>query len=510
MKSLKAKTSCGFDGITAELLKLSGETLIAPLRYIINTSILHGQFPDKWKEAKVIPIFKKGDRSLLKNYRPVSLLSVPGMVLEKIVQDQITRFFEDNKLFGDFQFGFRQHKSTITELITLFESLLEAMQENKEIALLMYDLSAAFDTVQVSIILEKLKIYGFCKRTMKWIESYLTGRRQAVQISSNTSGFEEMTIGTPQGSRLSPLLFTIIMADLDLWTDKSNLSNFADDTQSIIISDNKKELEEVTKKESDAVLDFFSGVNLVNNADKACLLYNSRGTGGEITMANIGGDRVESKESEKLLGLLVSSKFTWKLHIDKLCITLRQRLGLLKRIKCKVPKDKLQIIAEAIFTSKIRYGLPIYYRPRLTEEDPSCKNQDALQVLQNDMLRLISGYKRSDRINMSDLRKKAKMMSVNQLACYHIIMECKNILSHNASKQVKEKMVREKLNDGCTLRSQTRGDLKILMKPKNSCLGFSHFAARLWNMLPEDVRNKSKPAKFKPALKQWIITTIPN
>ena len=76
-------------------------------------------------------------------------------------------------------------------------------------------------------------------------------------------------------------------------------------------------------------------------------------------MANIGGDEVESKESEKLLGLLVSSKFTWKLHIDKLCITLRQRLGLLKRIKCKVPKDKLQIIAEAIFTSKIRYGLPI-------------------------------------------------------------------------------------------------------------------------------------------------------
>ena len=96
LKSLKAKTSCGFDGMTAELLKLSGETLIAPLRYIINTSILNGQFPDKWKKAKVIPIFKKGDRSLLKNYRPVLLLSVPGMVLEKIVQDQITRFFEDN------------------------------------------------------------------------------------------------------------------------------------------------------------------------------------------------------------------------------------------------------------------------------------------------------------------------------------------------------------------------------------------------------------------------------
>ena len=89
-------------------------------------------------------------------------------------------------------------------------------------------------------------------------------------------------------------------------------------------------------------------------------------------------------------------------------------------------------------------------------------------------------------------------------------MECKKILDHNASKQVKEKMVPEERKNGCTLRSQTRGDLKIMMKPNNSCQGFSHFAVRLWNMLPEDVRNKSKPAKFKPALKQWIITTIPN
>ena len=98
-------------------------------------------------------------------------------------------------MFGEFQFGFRQNKSTITELITLFESLLEAKDKNKEIALLMYDLSAAFDTVQVSILLEKLKIYGFCERSMKWIKSYLTGRRQAVSLSGNTSSFADMTIG---------------------------------------------------------------------------------------------------------------------------------------------------------------------------------------------------------------------------------------------------------------------------------------------------------------------------
>ena len=151
---------------------------------------------------------------------------------------------------------FRQNKSTITELITMFESLLEAKDNSKEIALLMYDLSATFDTVQVIILLEKLKIYGFCKRTMSWIESYLTGRRQAVSLSGNTSKFADMTIGTPQGSRLSPLLFTIIMADLYLWTNESNLSNFADDTQSIVITDNINDLIEVTKKSRSLSLTF--------------------------------------------------------------------------------------------------------------------------------------------------------------------------------------------------------------------------------------------------------------
>ena len=119
---------------------------------------------------------------------------------------------------------------------------------------------------------------------------------------------------------------------------------------------------------------------------------------------NIGGETLEAKGSEKLLGLQVSSRLDWKVHITKLCTTLRQLLGIMKRIKCKIPKDKLMIIAEAIFVSKIRYGIPVYYRPRLNEEDPSCTHQEAIQVLHNDMLRMIAGYERRDRINMKELR----------------------------------------------------------------------------------------------------------
>ena len=110
LKSLKPKKSYGLDGISSEVLKLGAECFVVPLTYIINSSIVQGKYPTKWKEAKVIPLHKKGSKKSLVNYRPVSLLCVAGMILEKVVAHQIESFFEDNKLFGSFQFGFRHKK----------------------------------------------------------------------------------------------------------------------------------------------------------------------------------------------------------------------------------------------------------------------------------------------------------------------------------------------------------------------------------------------------------------
>ena len=272
LRKLKSKSSCGFDGISSEILKLSGQALVAPLRYIINSSILSGKFPTAWKKACVAPLHKKSDKFSMKNYRPVALLSVPGMCLEKAVAMQITEFFEKNSLFGDWMFAFRENRSTTNELLTLFDTLLEAKENNKEIALILYDLSAAFDTVKPQLLIDKLRIYGFDQLSLNWVESYLTGRKQAVRIGEHTSTEVELTLGTPQGSRLSPLLFSIIFADLDLWINKSTLSNFADDTQSCIIADTREELEELAREESESVLKFFNSINLVNNADKAALV----------------------------------------------------------------------------------------------------------------------------------------------------------------------------------------------------------------------------------------------
>ena len=131
LKSLKSKKSFGMDGITSEVLKLGAEVLVVLLTYLINHSIIIGKYPTEWKTSKVIPLHKKLDKKLLKNYRPVALLSTSGMILEKIVANQIEEFFEKNELLGSFQFGFRRNRSTISELLTLFDALLEAKNLKK-------------------------------------------------------------------------------------------------------------------------------------------------------------------------------------------------------------------------------------------------------------------------------------------------------------------------------------------------------------------------------------------
>ena len=136
MKKLKQKTSTGLDGISSEVLKMGAQVLCAPLTLIINVSIISGKFPKAWKQSKCVPLHKKGNKRTLENFRPVSLLSVSGMILEKVVADQIEDFFETNELFGSYQFGFRQ-KSCVSELLELFDNILEAKDNRREIILLL-------------------------------------------------------------------------------------------------------------------------------------------------------------------------------------------------------------------------------------------------------------------------------------------------------------------------------------------------------------------------------------
>ena len=334
-----------------------------------------------------------------------------------------------------------------------------------------------------------------------------------VEISGKVSTTQELTTGTPHGSRLSLSLFIILMADMDLWAGNSIISNFADDTQTIHISENTENLLETTRKEANNIIKFFECNNLMNNADNAALLYNSKGKGNCITIKDIVGENVESRYSEQLLGLYINSNFDWCTHVEKISIDLKKRIGLLRRIKYRVPKDKLLMIAEAIFNSKIRYGCSVYLKPVYDQEELKMKklskNASHLQVLQNSMLRIVFGYKIKQHINMEQLRNKIRMFSVNQMCIYHTLLEAYNVTRYSSSESIKRKWENKNQNQ-YSLRSKTTDDLIIPEKPVTKCSGFSYNGAKLFNKLPENIRKTSSPSNFKALIKTWIWQQIPS
>ena len=387
---------------------------------------------------------------------------------------------------------------------------MKVKEQGKEISLLLFDLSAAFDTVNHSILISKLKIYGFCEKSISWVTSYLTDRSQRVMVSGELSASRKINRGTPQGSRLSPLLFLILMSDLNLHVQKGLITNFADDTQLTTIEQSEEEVKKATKIEADKMIKFFEGVQLKNNPDKAALVYNSKGKMKKIEM-EVGGETLKTSESEKLLGLTINSDLNWNTHVDKLCTSLKQKLGLLRRIKYKINSHKLQIVSEAIFQSKLRYGISVYSIPKFefkNSEQAMDPNVAKLQVIQNDMIRLLIGKNRSSHTNMEKARQNLKMMSVNQLSVYHTAIEMFNIINNKSSVALHEEMKIQPR--GYNLRGMEEGKVQVPEKGKKSCNGFHYMGPKLWNFLPGHIRKTTIRTIFKEKLKDFIWEEIPS
>ena len=242
-------------------------------------------------------------------------------------------------------------------------------------------------------------------------------------------------------------------------------------------------------------------------------MYNSKGKGKSVTIENIGGETITSSSQEKLLGLHINSDVSWNTHVGKLSIELKKRIGLLTRIRNRIPENKLVMVANSIFNSKIRYGISVYLNPIFEEEDlkakKSTKNVTVLQVLQNTMLRIILKIKKNQHINMQKVRENIGMMSVNQMSIYHTILEAYNIVKYSSSDQMRHKWESKKENT-YYLRSESRNDMMIPKKSTTKCIGFTYFGAKLLNMLPSDIKESENSSIFKAKLNNWIWQKIPS
>ena len=245
LSRIRNSSSAGVDGLCIRFVKMCFTTIGSSLLRIVNSSLRTGTVPDSWKLSIIHPVPKAGSSSDLTNFRPISIVPTIAKIVERVVQEQLYVYFNDNHLFNVNQHGFRAQHSTETALLCLTDKVHHAMDSGHLSLLVMLDLSKCFDVVDHARLLEKLQLYGVRTR---WFESYLSNHRQQVALSSRAAGRRlshalPNPLGTYQGSALGPLLYSIYSNDMPLYVDEADIIQYADDTQ-VLVTGLKQEMSE--------------------------------------------------------------------------------------------------------------------------------------------------------------------------------------------------------------------------------------------------------------------------
>ena len=361
--SLESKSSSGHDNVSNKLVKEIIPCIAAPLSHIFNLSLQTGTVPDLYKVAKVIPLFKGGDKKNPDNYRPISLLPTFSKILEKIVYKRLIKFLLKYNILYEKQYGFLKGRSTEQAMIDIILKITEAI-ENKKFSLGVFlDLSKAFDSISHSILLKKLFRYGIRGVALDWFKSYLNKRQQYVEIDNCRSSTQLIEHGVPQGSVLGPLLFLVYVNDMPSVSNILNFILFADDTTCLFDAPSLEDLFTSVNNELSNLSHWFTANKLCINISKTNFIIfmtkqkERHQTAGNYQCISLNSSSIKRKDSTKFLGLFLDKNLTFQVHLDYIKIKLTKTLYALRRAATILPVKDMKILYTALFLPHINYGL---------------------------------------------------------------------------------------------------------------------------------------------------------
>ena len=355
VSEIKNKSSSGMDRIPTTIMKATIRSTAYPLSAIINHSILNACFPDVLKIARVCPLFKNGIKSESQNYRPISVLPSFSKIFEKVISCRLTNYLAKNDILTAAQFGFRKNHSCYMALLDLYDKISLAGDRDEFAIGIFIDLSKAFDTINHNILLRKLHYYGVRGIGYDWFASYLSNRKQYVDVNGYSSVLSNISCGVPQGSILGPLLFIIYINDI---TSTSNLLHyilFADDTNLFYSSKCINDLQSKVNEELRKLAIWFRANLLSLNVNKTNFIIFGGKHYPKNMDINIDGNVLNRVECTKFLGVYIDSRLRWKDHITHVASKIAKSIGVINHCKFILPRPVLFLLYYTIIYPYLIY-----------------------------------------------------------------------------------------------------------------------------------------------------------
>ena len=479
---IKANSAPGPDGFSALLLRECATQLSDPLFIIFRNSIDSGEVPNELKDAFITPIHKGGLKSEPKNYRPVSLLSHILKTLEKIIRRKIVKFLEDNNCMNPCQHGFCKYRSCLSQLLEHYDQIIEAVIDNKNFDVVYLDFFKAFDVVVHNILLKKVKKCGIVGKVGKWLHAFLTDRNQTVFANGMKSRPSKVSSGVPQGSVLGPVLFLIMIADINESVKQSTTRLFADDSKvgkEILTEkdgeDLQSDLNSVYKWGEDNSMRFntlkFQSIRYGNNEDLTKLVYTSP-----------DGTPIPAEDHIKDLGVIMSRDLTFNKHIETAATKCRQLMGWIFRTFITRESAPMMTIFKSLVLPRIDYCSQLYFSNKHLEAE-------------------LEGLQRSYTARMSDMKDLdywSRLISLRLYSIqrrnerYSIIYTWKILegLAPNLSVNTIKSVYNERRGRLCVIPNLPRSICSSKLRTiREKSFGVS--GPQLFNLLPKKVRNIS-------------------